>query len=123
MIKRILIVVTIFFFLFLIAFNLHKYLTSQALSFSLFNVYLFHVIAACIVYISVELVAYKLPNQAGYAYLMLMFFKIGAFVLVFQSSVFANDNLAQIERFGLVIPLFVFLITEAICVSKLLNRN
>lgn len=123
MIKRILIVVTIFFFLFLIAFNLHKYLISQALSFSLFNVYLFHVIAACIVYISVELVAYKLPNQAGYAYLMLMFFKIGAFVLVFQSSVFANDNLAQIERFGLVIPLFVFLITEAICVSKLLNRN
>ena len=123
MIKRILIVTAILLVLFLIAFNLQNYLTTETLSFSLFSVYLFHLIAAVIVYTTVEFVAEKLPNQAGYAYLTLMFFKIGAFVLIFQSSIFANDNLTQMERIGLVIPLFLFLITEAIAVSKLLNSK
>lgn len=123
MIKRILIVSSALLLLFLIGSNLQNYLTTETLSFSLFSVYLFHFIAAIIVYISVEIVADKLPNQAGYAYLTLMFFKIGAFVLIFQSSVFANENLTQMERIGLVIPLFLFLITEAIAVSKLLNSK
>lgn len=123
MIKRILIVTAILLALFLIALNLQNYLTTETLSFSLFYVYLFHLIAAIVVYVTVEIVAEKLPNQAGYAYLTLMFFKIGAFVLVFQSSVFANDNLTRIERIGLVVPLFLFLITEAIAVSKLLNSK
>ena len=123
MIKRILIVAAILLALFLTAYNLQNYLTTETLSFSLLSVYLFHLIAAVIVYVTVELVAEKLPNQAGYAYLTLMFFKIGAFVLIFQSSVFANDNLTQMERIGLVIPLLLFLITEAIAVSKLLNSK
>ena len=123
MIKRILIVAAILLALFLTAYNLQNYLTTETLSFSLLSVYLFHLIAAVIVYVTVEIVAEKLPNQAGYAYLTLMFFKIGAFVLIFQSSVFANDNLTQMERIGLVIPLFLFLITEAIAVSKLLNSK
>ena len=121
MLKRILIVLTALMVLFLIAFNLHNFLIEQPLSFNLINVYGFHAIAAVIVYISVEAVAYKLPNQAGYAYLMLMFFKIGAFVIIFQTSVFAKDNLGQVEKLGLVIPLFLFLIVEAIAVGKLLN--
>lgn len=123
MIKRILTVSIILFLLFIIGSNLQDYLTTEVLSFSLFSVYLFHLIAAILVYVSVEIVAEKLPNQAGYAYLTLMFFKIGAFVLIFQSSVFANENLTQMERIGLVIPLFLFLITEAIAVSKLLNSK
>lgn len=123
MIKRILIVTSIFLVLFLVAFNIQNYLTTQTLSFSLLFVYLFHVIAAITVYISIEIVAEELPNQAGYAYLTLMFLKIGAFVLIFQSSVFSNDNLTQIERVGLVVPLLLFLLTEAIAVSKLLNSK
>lgn len=123
MIKRILIVTSIFLVLFLVAFNIQNYLTTQTLSFSLLFVYLFHVIAAITVYISIEIVAEELPNQAGYAYLTLMFLKIGAFVLIFQSSVFSNDNLTQIERVGLVVPLLLFLLTEAVAVSKLLNSK
>lgn len=123
MIKRILIVTSILLVLFLVAFNIQNYLTTQTLSFSLLFVYLFHVIAAITVYISIEIVAEELPNQAGYAYLTLMFLKIGAFVLIFQSSVFSNDNLTQIERVGLVVPLLLFLLTEAIAVSKLLNSK
>lgn len=123
MIKRILIVITVLLVLFLVAFNIQNYLTTQTLTFSLLFVYLFHVIAASIVYVIIEIVAEELPNQAGYAYLTLMFLKIGAFVLIFQSSVFSNDNLTQIERVGLVVPLLLFLLTEAIAVSKLLNSK
>jgi len=121
--KRILVVTSIFFGLFLIAYNLHNYLIDAVLSFSLFKVYLFHLIAAIIVYIGIEIVSDKLPNQAGYAYLTFIFIKIGVFVLIFQSSVFANDDLTQIERVGLVVPLFLFLITEAVSVSRLLNNQ
>ena len=123
MAKRILLVTSIFFILFLAAYNLQAYLTTETISFSLLHVYRFHLIAAIIVYTSVEIVAEKLPNQAGYAYLTLMFIKIGAFVLIFQSTVFANDNLSQMERIALVIPLFLFLIIEAVSVSKLLNSK
>ncbi|RBW59877.1 hypothetical protein DS884_06510 [Tenacibaculum sp. E3R01] len=93
------------------------------LSFSLLGVYLFHVVSATIVYLIVEFVADKMPNQAGYAYLASIFLKIGFFVLVFQASVFTNEQLTKPERFSLVIPLFLFLILEAIAVSKLLNSK
>ncbi|OBX21886.1 hypothetical protein BAA08_10945 [Bizionia sp. APA-3] len=102
---------------------MHSNLLNSELSFSLFNVYIFHVISVVIIYTIVEIVAEKLPSQAGYSYLMLVFFKIGAFVLIFQSSVFENDALTQTERFALVIPLFLFLIAEAAVVAKLLNSK
>jgi hypothetical protein len=123
MLKRILVVTAALVVLFLIAFNIHSYLSIKALSFSLLSVYAFHAIAAVLVYVVVELVASKLPNQAGYAYLMLMFFKIGAFVLIFQNAVFAKDQLDQAEKVALVVPLFLFLIVEAIAVGKLLNSK
>ncbi|OEK06115.1 hypothetical protein A8C32_18975 [Flavivirga aquatica] len=121
MIKRIIYATIVISLLFIVAFNLHNYINTSILSFSLLNVYSFHAIAAIIVCIVVELVASKLPNQAGYAYLMLIFFKIGAFVLLFQTSVFSKVDLTQSDRVGLVAPLFVFLLAEAFIVYKTLN--
>ncbi|MDY0780577.1 DUF6168 family protein [Tenacibaculum sp. IB213877] len=126
MIKRILYFIVLIIVLYLISYNLHWYLLTindSYLTFSLHSVYLFHVIAAGIVYAIVELVADKLPNQAGYAYLASIFLKIGFFVIIFQAPIFENDNLTKPERFSLVIPLFLFLISEAIAVSKLLNNK
>lgn len=123
MIKRISYAIIAILLLFLIVFNLHDYINSQPLSFSLLKVYVFHAIAASLVYLVVELIASKLPNQAGYAYLMLIFFKIGAFVLVFQSSVFSKAILSQSDRIGLIVPLFIFLIFEAYLVYKVLIIN
>ena len=123
MIKRILLFALSVVLLFIVSYSIHSYIISKVLSFQLWNIYLFHAVACLIVYISVELVASKLPNQAGYAYLMFMFFKIGAFVLIFQASVFAKESLTQAERIGLVLPLFLFLVLEAIGVSKLLNSK
>ncbi|MDO7172181.1 DUF6168 family protein [Mariniflexile sp. AS56] len=123
MYKRIIGFVLIVMALFAISFNLHTYFNAHDLSFSLFYVYLFHVVSAILVYFILELIASKLPNQAGYAYLMAMFFKIGAFVIVFQQAVFAKEQLLMAERVALVIPLFLFLIVEAVAVAKLLNSK
>jgi hypothetical protein len=42
---------------------------------------------------------------------------------MFQSTVFEKESLTQPERIGLVVPLFIFLIVEAIAVGKLLNSK
>ena len=126
MIKRLILFSVSIVFMFIVSYELHDYILSLKkldLSFSLLSVYVFHVIAAMIVYVIVELIAFKLPNQAGYAYLASIFLKIGFFVLIFQASVFENEALTKAERFSLIIPLFLFLIAEAIAVSKLLNSK
>ncbi|TDQ28560.1 DUF6168 family protein [Tenacibaculum caenipelagi] len=126
MIKRILYFLTAIILLFTVSYFPHDYIVNSKeihLSFSLISIYLFHVVAAIIVYSIVEFVAEKLPNQAGYAYLASIFLKIGLFVLIFQASVFVNEQLSKPERISLVIPLFLFLIVEAIAVSKLLNNK
>ena len=126
MIKRILLFITTIIFLFVVSYFTHDYILLSKeiyLTFSLLGVYSFHVVSAIIVYSIVELIANYLPNQAGYAYLASIFLKIGFFVLIFQASVFANEELTKPERFSLVIPLFLFLIAEAIAVSKLLNNK
>ena len=126
MIKRILYFLAAIVILFAVSYFPHNYtlhLKETQLSFSLLSVYLFHVIAALIVYSIVEFIAEKLPNQAGYVYLASIFLKIGFFVLIFQASVFANEQLSKPDRISLVIPLFLFLIVEAIAVSKLLNNK
>jgi hypothetical protein len=126
MIKRILVFLAAIFIVFAVSYFSHDYILQSKeilLSYSLFSIYLFHVVSAIIVYAIVELVAYKLINQAGYAYLASVFLKIGFFVLIFKASVFANEALTKPERISLVIPLFLFLISEAIAVSKLLNSK
>ncbi|WP_075341499.1 DUF6168 family protein [Tenacibaculum agarivorans] len=124
MIKRIVLFIAAIVLLFIVSYFLNSYLVEENhFPFSLFSVYLFHAIAASIVYAIVELVADKLPNQAGYAYLASIFIKIGFFVLIFNTSVFGENILTKPERFSLVVPLFLFLITEAIMVSKLLNSK
>lgn len=126
MIKRILVFTLIVFSLLTISFFIHDYTLVSSniyVSYPLLNVYLFHAIAASIVYIMIEVLAEKLPNQAGYAYLAAIFLKIGLFVLIFQESIMANDSLSKTERISLVVPLFLFLILEAVAVSKLLNSK
>ncbi len=123
MLKRIITVSVILVLLFVITFGLHNYINNSDLSFSLLNIYSFHAISAIVVYTIVELVASKLPSQAGYAYLMMIFLKIGTFILIFQGSVFLKNDLSLPERISLIVPLFIFLIAEALAVAKLLNSQ
>lgn len=121
--KRILTTVAIIIAIFFISYGLNNYVIGQDLPFSLLSVYLFHAIATIIIYLIVETLNEKLPNQVGYAYLMLICFKIGAFVLIFQKSIFSLETLEMTSRISLVIPLFVFLITEGVIIGKLLTRK
>lgn len=123
MIKRIIVFTLTLVVAFASSYFLQTSLWSINLSFSLFNVYMFHAIAAFVVYSIIEVLAEKLPTQAGYAYLAAIFLKIGLFVLVFKDSVMANDSLSKPERISLIIPLFLFLIIEAVGVSKLLSSK
>ncbi|APG65966.1 hypothetical protein LPB136_11595 [Tenacibaculum todarodis] len=126
MIKKILPFLSAIIIVFLISYLGHSKsldLFNSQLSYSLLKVYLFHLIASAIVFTLVVLVFFKIPNQAGYAYLASVFLKLGFFVLIFKASVFTEVDLTKVERVSLVIPLFIFLISEAIGVSKLLNSN
>ncbi|EGV43066.1 hypothetical protein BZARG_1662 [Bizionia argentinensis JUB59] len=123
MIKRIVFMLITVTLLFAAGYFIHAKLISTDLSFSLLHVYLFHAIAVVLIYSAIEFVAEHLPSQAGYLYLMLMCFKIGFFLLIFQTTVFENDDLSQPERVALVVPLFIFLIVEGIAVAKLLNSK
>ncbi|QQY83063.1 hypothetical protein JJL45_03455 [Tamlana sp. s12] len=123
MIKRILVFALCILLLFAISLSVHSYFITQPMAFELWEVYLYHAVAAFIVYVCIEGVSHTLPNQAGYAYLALMLFKIGIFVFVFKNSVFENEALTRPERLALVVPLFLFLIAEAIGVARLLNNQ
>lgn len=126
MIKQLITFITAVILVTVITYSAHLFIlqsTNLTLNFSLLSVYLFHSIAAILVYSTIVLIAYKIPNQAGYAYLASVLIKMGFFVLIFNASIFSIEILNKQERFSLVIPLFVFLILEAISVSKLLNSK
>ena len=123
MIKRIFVFALCMLLLFAVAFSIHSYLITENLTFKLWHVYLFQALAAFIVYAAIEYISTLLPSQTGYSYLVLMFIKLGVFVLIFKDTVFENNQLTQTERFALVVPLFLFLTAEAIAVAKLLNSK
>jgi hypothetical protein len=124
MIKRIITYASFIALLFVVVFFTHQnFIRIENLRYSLFFVYLFHSISTLIIYILIEVISMKLPNQAGYAYLASIFLKIGFFVLLFNATVFSDAVLEKEERISLVVPLFLFLIVEASAVSRLLNSK
>lgn len=126
MIKRILTYVLIATSVLVLAFFSHDYYLNTNdlyLPYSLFNVYLFNVIASILIYTSIEILSEKLPSQAGYGFLACVFLKIGFFVVLFQDAVFSEGNLELFQRLSLIIPFFLFIIMESIAIAKLLNSK
>lgn len=124
MVKRIISYVFIATLLFLVVFFVHQnFMSVEDLQYSLFHVYLFHFISTLVIYTLIEGVSWKMPNQAGYAYLASIFLKIGFFVLLFKGTIFSDIVLEKEGRISLIVPLFLFLIAEAIAVSRLLNSK
>jgi len=126
MIKRIVSYLLIVIAVFVVVFFTHQYILDNkqlVLSYSLLNVYLFNAIASIIIYGCIELVAKKLPSQAGYAFLTCVFLKIGLFIVLFQSTVFSEIKLEMFQRLSLMIPFFLFIIIETVGVGKLLNSK
>lgn len=104
----------------------HIYLLDYAgeeMTFSLLGMYIFHFVAYFVICLSVELLYTRLPSQVGYAYLASVFIKIGIFVLIFKSAIFGANELNMTERLSVVVPMFVFLIFEAIYCGRLMNSQ
>lgn len=95
----------------------------QSVGFSVAGMYVFHFVAYIIICLSVEFLYSKLPSQVGYAYLASVFIKIGVFVLVFKSAIFAAESLSMPERLSIVVPMFVFLVLEAVYCGRLMNSQ
>ncbi|UII34236.1 DUF6168 family protein [Fulvivirga ulvae] len=95
----------------------------EVVTFSISGMYIFHFIACFIICLSVELLYTRLPSQVGYAYLASVFIKIGVFVLVFKSAIFGPNELNMTERLSVVVPMFMFLIFEAIYCGRLMNSQ
>lgn len=126
MIKRILTYLSIITLVFIVVFFTHQYVLETkelVLSYSLLSIYLFNAITSIIIYGCIELVAEKLVTQAGYAFLTCVFLKIGFFIVLFQATVFSEVKLEMFQRLSLMIPFFLFIVIEAVGVSKLLNSK
>lgn len=128
MIKTIFLYSITFFSLFLISFYLHEYYLEKrliTLPYSLRKVYLFHLgfsLLICInfkVFSSVD----KIFPQLGFIYLGTIFLKILLFSAFFYTSIFTLETLSQIARLSLFIPMIIFLLTEAVFVSRILNKR
>jgi hypothetical protein len=126
MIKRVLKYLLIVIIVFISFYFIHEYVLSSKqlnLSYSLLNVYLFNAIASILVFSAIEIIANKLPDQAGYAFLACIFLKIGFFLVLFQGIIFPELKLELFQRLSLIIPFFLYIILESVSISKLLNSK
>jgi uncharacterized membrane protein len=128
MIKTILLYSIIFFSIFFISFSLHEnFIKKEAiiLPFSLLKVYTFHLGFSLLICINFKVFSTvdKIFPQLGYIYLGTIFLKIVLFSAFFYTSIFTGENLSEMARLSLFIPMIIFLLTEAVFVSKILNKR
>ncbi len=128
MIKSIALYIFVFLSLFFISLHLNEsYIEKQdiILPFSLRKVYLFHLgfsLLVCINFKALSVVD-KIFEQLGFIYLFTLFLKIILFVAIFYKVLFTEESLTQVARVSLFIPMFIYLLTEAIFVTKILNKK
>jgi hypothetical protein len=118
----------VFLSLFFISLHLNEsYIEKQdiILPFSLRKVYLFHLgfsLLVCINFKALSVVD-KIFEQLGFIYLFTLFLKIILFVAIFYKVLFTEESLTQVARVSLFIPMFIYLLTEAVFVTKILNKK
>ena len=128
MIKSIALYIFVFLSLFFISLHLNEsYIEKQdiILPFSLRKVYLFHLgfsLLVCINFKALSVVD-KIFEQLGFIYLFTLFLKIILFVAIFYKVLFTEESLTQVARVSLFIPMFIYILTEAVFVTKILNKK
>ena len=126
MLKKILVFVGVLSLVMGVCYPLHDYcliINDLYLGFSLLKVYVFHVLAAILIYTMVLLVYSWREDQAAYVFLVGVFIKIGLFVLIFNGTIFQKTQLEIFEKVTLLIPFFGILSLEAVFISKILNQK
>ena len=95
------------------------------LPFSLEKVYTFHAFFSGILCVNFMLLASvnKFKEQLGFIYLASLVLKIILFSIIFYQPIFKEENLSQTARVSLFIPTIIFLLTEAVFITKILNKK
>lgn len=125
MTKRIILFATTTVVVFFVTYFLNKTFTNNnnvVLSFPLLNVYIFQIIVTLLVYIITEVSLIKLPNETGYVFLGLTMLQFGVFAFFFKNFVFSDEILTKIDKFSIIIPLFLSLFMEVVATVKLMNN-
>jgi hypothetical protein len=120
--------IVVFVLLFLIGFYGHQFLLKYLelnIIFSLEKVYLFHVFFSALICVNLRVFSTvdKLFPQLGFIYLSTLVLKLILFVSFFYNPLFTVDSFSLVEKASLFFPLFIFLLTEAVFVLKILNQK
>jgi hypothetical protein len=120
--------VVVFVLLFLIGFYGHQFILEYLglkLYFSLENVYLFHALFSGLICVNLRVFSTvdKLFPQLGFIYLSTLVLKLILFAIFFYNPLFTVGSFSLVEKGSLFFPLFIFLLTEAVFVLKILNQK
>jgi hypothetical protein len=93
--------------------------------YSLYKLYFFHAGFSILICVNLEVLAAfnKIVAQLGYLYLGALLLKIVLFSAVFYQFIIHGENESFISKISLLIPTFIFLLTEVFFVVKILNRK
>jgi hypothetical protein len=120
--------VLVFTSLFLIGFYTHQFLVQSLelkLSFSIEKVYFFHAFFSALICVNLRVFSNfeRLFPQLGFIYLSTLVLKLVLFVVFFYDPLFVVDSFSIAEKGALFIPLFIFLLIEAVFVLKILSQK
>ena len=93
------------------------------LPFSVVSLYVFFGASSMIIISGIELLYTIMPNNAGYAFLVGMFVKMGVFMMAFYSKMISVKNVHFSDKIFILVPLFVFLFLETLVVINLLMQK
>ena len=126
--RKITTLLIVFSILFFVGFQGHVFIlkkTGTELPFNLEKIYLFHAVFSsvlCVNFVIFSLVD-KVFQQIAFIYLATILLKILLFCTIFYKPLFAEENLTNPQAISLLVPLFLFLLTEAFFVVQILNKN
>jgi len=120
--------VAVFALLFLIGFYGHQFFLEYLglkILFSLEKVYLFHASFSALICVNLRVFSTvdKFFSQLGFIYLSTLVLKLILFAIFFYNPLFTITSFSFAEKLALFFPLFVFLLTEAVFVLKILNQK
>jgi hypothetical protein len=126
--KEIIRYVLVFALLFLIGSYAHQFLVQLLglnFSFSIDKVYFFHAFFSALICVNLRVFSNfeRLFPQLGFIYLSALVLKLVLFVVFFYDPLFVADSFSIAEKGALFIPLFIFLLIEAVFFFFFLNQK
>jgi len=106
----------------ILAYFFHGYVQQQPV-FDLVKLYSFIGIATFLSVSGMHYLYSLVPNQLGFVFLVTVFVKFGAALLLFPQLLGSEPELTKQEILSFLIPYFLFLSIEAILVVKWLNKT